>query len=127
MRLTVAAAGLLALTACASGAPEQPRTAQDRGQQHLVAYGCAACHQVPGLQVPQGRVGPPLGTFGERRVIAGLLPNNEDNAVRWIRDPQEVNPETVMPDLGVTEQDARDIVAYLYGLRGADDGDGRPP
>jgi cytochrome c len=37
--------------------------------------------------------------------------------LRWIRDPQSVNPRTVMPNLGVTEQHARDMAAYLYSLR----------
>jgi hypothetical protein len=30
---------------------------------------------------------------------------------------QAVNPKSAMPDLGVTEADARDIAAYLAGLR----------
>lgn len=127
-RLAGAVAGLAALTmACTPSLAERPRTDDERGRAHLVAYGCTSCHRVPGIAVPQGQVGPPLGAFGERRVIAGLLPNNPDNAVRWIRDPQQVNPRTVMPDLGVTDQDARDIVAYLYGLRDTSDADSRPP
>jgi hypothetical protein len=28
--------------------------------------------------------------------------------------PQEVDPRTLMPDLGVPTQQARDIAAYLY-------------
>jgi hypothetical protein len=37
--------------------------------------------------------------------------------LRWLRTPQEVNPRTAMPDLGVSERDARDMAAYLYTLR----------
>jgi hypothetical protein len=37
--------------------------------------------------------------------------------IRWLRDPQEVNPRSAMPDLGVSERDARDIAAYLYTLK----------
>jgi cytochrome c1 len=37
--------------------------------------------------------------------------------LRWIREPQEVSPGSVMPEMGVTEQDGRDIAAYLYTLR----------
>lgn len=35
---------------------------------------------------------------------------------RWLREPQRVNPDSAMPDLGVSERDARDMAAYLYTL-----------
>jgi cytochrome c1 len=37
--------------------------------------------------------------------------------VRWLREPQAVDPLTAMPPLGVSERDARDIAAYLATLR----------
>jgi cytochrome c len=37
--------------------------------------------------------------------------------VRWLRQPQAVNPKSAMPDLGVSESDARDIAAFLSTLR----------
>jgi cytochrome c1 len=49
--------------------------------------------------------------------VGGVLPNSPDNMVRWIRKPQKVSPLTAMPDLGVTERDARDMAAYLATLR----------
>jgi hypothetical protein len=33
--------------------------------------------------------------------------------VRWLRSPQQIKPHSAMPDLGVTEQDAIDMAAYL--------------
>jgi cytochrome c1 len=69
---------------------------------------------VPGADA---EVGPPLTGFGRRGYIAGELPNNPENLQRWIRSPQSVEPGTVMPDLGVTESDARDIAAFLLGQR----------
>ena len=62
-------------------------------------------------------VGPPLGRIATREYIAGMLPNTPANMVRWLRHPAEVNPRTAMPDLGVTERDARDMAAYLYTLK----------
>jgi cytochrome c1 len=62
-------------------------------------------------------VGPPLQGLAERAYIAGVLPNTPDNLVRWIMDPQGVNPRTVMPNLGVAAADARAIASYLYTLR----------
>jgi cytochrome c1 len=46
-----------------------------------------------------------------------VLPNTPQNMVRWLRHPQAVSPKSAMPDLGVTEPDARDVAAYLSTLR----------
>jgi len=37
--------------------------------------------------------------------------------VLWLREPQRVNPDSAMPDLGVSERDARDMAAYLATLQ----------
>lgn len=88
----------------------------ERGARLIADYGCGACHAVPGVPAAVGRVGPDLGRFGGQRYIAGRLPNTPENLVRWLTAPQQVEPGTAMPDLGVTTRDARDIAAYLYGL-----------
>jgi cytochrome c1 len=62
-------------------------------------------------------VGPPLTQFGLRAYIAGQLPNQPDNLLRWLQDPQGVEPGTAMPNLGVGPAAARDMAAYLYTLR----------
>lgn len=81
------------------------------------AYGCGTCHTIPGIPGADANVGPPLTKFAERHYIAGRLVNTPDNLVKWIMDPQEVEPGTAMPDMGVTEPEARDIAAYLYTLK----------
>jgi len=43
--------------------------------------------------------------------------NTPANLFRWIRTPQQVEAGTAMPNLGVTEEQARDIASYLYTLR----------
>jgi cytochrome c1 len=48
--------------------------------------------------------------------IAGQLPNTPDNLVRWVRSPQSVEPDTAMPNLGLSEQQARDVAGYIYTL-----------
>jgi cytochrome c1 len=72
---------------------------------------------IPGIAGATGTVGPPLTDFADRGYIAGELPNNGDNLIRWIMDPQGVEPGTAMPDLDVSERQARDIAAYLFTLR----------
>jgi cytochrome c1 len=37
--------------------------------------------------------------------------------IQWLRNPQAVDDKTAMPNMNVTEKDARDIAAYLYTLR----------
>jgi cytochrome c1 len=55
--------------------------------------------------------------FAERTFIAGEVPNTPDNLVRWIQSPQSIEAGTAMPTLGLTEQQSRDVAAYLYTLR----------
>ena len=47
-----------------------------------------------------GLVGPPLIYFSRRTMIAGELPNTQENLVRWVEHPRQVEPKTAMPDLG---------------------------
>jgi mono/diheme cytochrome c family protein len=87
-----------------------------RGRQALFQYACNACHTIPGVTGGSVHVGPPLAGIAARSLIAGKLANTPDNMVLWLRRTQEVKPLTAMPQLGVTEQDARDIAAYLATL-----------
>jgi cytochrome c2 len=80
-------------------------------------YGCRACHIIPGVSGANGLVGPPLTLMGRRIYIAGVLRNTPDNLMRWLRDPQKIVPGNAMPDMGISEPEARDLVAYLYTLR----------
>lgn len=114
--------GLLVAAACEPGGHERPRRQVPggdpaEGERAIVLYGCGACHTVPGVDGARGRVAPPLTAFAERAFVAGVLPNRPEELIRWIQDPPSVNPRTAMPNLGVSEQDARHIAAYLYTLR----------
>lgn len=88
-----------------------------RGRILLPRYGCPSCHSIPGVENATGLIGPPLDRLGSRPNLAGSLANTPQNLMRWIRDPQSIAPGTAMPFLGVTEQDGRDIAAYLYTLK----------
>ncbi|MES1241326.1 MAG: c-type cytochrome [Acidobacteriota bacterium] len=89
----------------------------DRGPALIQRYGCSRCHTIPGVPGADGTIGPPLDRIESRPYLAGRLPNTPENLLRWIRDPQSVSSGTAMPQLGVAEQDGRDIAAYLYTLR----------
>lgn len=88
------------------------------GRATLVRYGCTGCHTVAGVRVPSGQVGPSLTVLASRRYVAGSLPNTPENLVRFIVDPRGVRPDTLMPDLGVSEDEAWHVVAYLATLGG---------
>lgn len=87
------------------------------GKEAISRYGCSACHTIPGVRGADALVGPPLTQMGSRSYIAGVLPNNPDNMIRWLENPPGVDRLTAMPNLGVTERDARDIAGYLYTLK----------
>mgnify|MGYP001545938609 CR=1 FL=1 len=55
----------------------------DRGLALIESHGCGACHQIPGLEWPHGKVGGPLAGFAGRVLIAGRHPNQPDVLVRW--------------------------------------------
>jgi cytochrome c1 len=86
------------------------------GKQLIVSYGCGSCHTIPGIYQARGLVGPPLYFFGRRTMIAGELPNTPENLVRWLKNPPAVEPGTAMPDLGLSQNQAQDIAAYLDRL-----------
>ncbi|ANL50437.1 c-type cytochrome [Rhizobium phaseoli] len=78
-------------------------------------YGCAGCHTIPGIEGADGKVGGDLSGLRERVYIAGVLNNSADNLVGWIVTPQAYSPKTAMPATGISEAEARDLAAYLYG------------
>lgn len=114
---------LLALAACDGGETRayahgaaltggDPRAGREKARE----YGCGSCHTIRGVPGADSRVGPPLDEVGTRLYIAGRLTNTPQHMVRWIADPRAVDPSTAMPDVDVSERDARDIAAYLYAI-----------
>ena len=87
-----------------------------RGRDALRTFGCVTCHTIPGVRGAVGTVGPPLSQFARRSYAAGA-PNDPDHVVRFIQHPRQVRPGTPMPEMGLSDHDARDMAAYLYTLR----------
>ena len=88
-----------------------------RGRELIARYGCGTCHAIPNIASAYGSVGPPLAGVASRSYLGGVLANTPANMTRWIREPQVVDPRTAMPNLGISESEARDIAAYLYTLK----------
>ena len=82
----------------------------------LMAQQCSACHTIPGVPGAMGDMAPSLKGIATHPQIAAKLPNNQANMVQWLMHPQKVSPGTGMPDLGLTQEQATKIAAYLATL-----------
>lgn len=114
--------GCVALGACSPQSPPphplfDVQGDADHGKLLLRQYACGSCHRIPGVAAADGKFGPPLDRFAHQVYLAGVLPNTPDNLVRWIVQPQAIEPGTAMPDMQVSPRQARDMAAYLYTLR----------
>lgn len=88
----------------------------ERGRSAIAHYECGVCHVIPGIAHATGRTGPSLASYARFPYLAGKFPQQPDLLVRWIVDAPSLSPQTAMPAMAMSEQQARDIAAYLYGL-----------
>ena len=89
----------------------------ERGRLLTQQYQCAACHYIPKVQGVNGDAGPSLEYMGRLSYIAGSIPNQPDNMIRFLQNPPAVKPGILMPALGISEDEARDMAAFMYTLR----------
>ena len=112
---------LLGLAACEQAeAPAQQRmigTDPEAGRAVIAAVACGICHVIPGIRGANGIVGSSLAGFGQRQLIGGVAPNQPAVLAQWVRDAPSIAPNTGMPELPLTESQARDVAAYLFTLR----------
>jgi cytochrome c1 len=108
-----------ALVAC-DGPPDRTPTLgdadTDRGRRVVVDKGCAACHAFPDVKWPRGGLGPALENFGRQGLIAGRLPNQPGVLMQFVRNAPALVPGTAMPAVAMSDQEARDVTAYLLAL-----------
>ena len=88
-----------------------------KGKIAIAHYGCGSCHVIPGVAGAKAMVGPPLAQIADRIYIGGVVTNTPSNMVQWLQHPRSIDPKTAMPDVGLKEQEARDIASYLYTLQ----------
>jgi len=89
----------------------------DSGRQLFEQKGCGGCHTLTALPDATGVIGPPLDNVALRPTIAGEdIPNSPDTLARWIMDPPSLKPDTQMPKLGLSADQAHDVAAFLYSL-----------
>ena len=116
---SLSCAGMMALalyaTGCSrtSGPRNREQATQVSAPDLMIQYGCPTCHVIPHVPGAVGKVGPSLDDLAQRSYVAGTLQNTPQNLVRWIQHPQKIDPETAMPEMGVTPADATRIAAFL--------------
>ena len=112
--------------ACASlmacdGPPDRTPTLGDAsaatGRRLVADKGCVACHTFPDVKWPRGGLGPSLQNFGRQGLIAGRLPNQPGVLMQFVRNAPALLPGTAMPAISMTDQEARDVTAYLLTLK----------
>lgn len=92
-------------------------TPEQKGRALFVSKGCVACHTVEGVPGATGKVGPDLTTIASRPQIAGVVENTPDNLKRWLKNPPALKPGTAMPNLGLTDEEVENLVAFLLTLK----------
>jgi len=86
-----------------------------RGEQLFQAR-CAGCHAVRGTD-SNGAQAPDLTHLDSRRLIAaGALTNTADHQLDWIRRAQQIKPDSLMPSMVLTANEAAALSAYLATL-----------
>jgi cytochrome c oxidase subunit 2 len=104
-------------------AQAQPATPASVSSNAVVAHGeqlfqarCAGCHTVRGTDA-NGAQAPDLTHLISRRLIAaGALTNTTQNRLDWIRHAQQIKPDSLMPSIDLTTDEAADLSAYLATL-----------
>lgn len=96
----------------------QPARRDAAGEAAFAAAGCAACHDVRGAGTGAA-IGPDLTHVGSRlSIAAGTLPNTTEALVRWITDPGQVKPDSLMPPFrAMPSVERRRLAEYLRGLQ----------
>lgn len=104
--------------------PPQPAATQtvagdaERGRTLVPQYACNACHVIPGTTGPQGSLAPTLAGLASRPTISyGAVQNTPANLRQFIQNPGSLNPQSAMPSIGIPDNDAQDITAFLVTLR----------
>lgn len=104
------------LAAC-DGPPDRTPTLGDadlrNGRRLVIDKGCVACHSFPDVAWPRGGLGPDLHGFARQGLIAGQLPNQPGVLMQFVRNAPALVPRTGMPAIPMSDQEARDVTAYL--------------
>jgi cytochrome c1 len=92
-----------------------------RGRELMDTKGCGLCHRMTGVADLHPGILPTGVAVADMARAVRLAPDlrfarerwRASSVVRWLVDPAAVKPDTPMPKLGLTDDEARAIAAYL--------------
>jgi cytochrome c2 len=90
-----------------------------KGKMLFQSKGCIACHTAAGVPGATGTIGPNLNGIGDtakRPTLADGSTNTPEHIREWIMDPNSKKPGTMMPNLGLKQDEATDLTAFLLTL-----------
>lgn len=97
-------------------APAEPTGDAAEGKAVFTRTACVGCHTIRGVST--GALGPDLTHFGSRALFgAGLWPTTVEHVVAWVKDPPALKPGSKMPNLHLTDAEARALAIYLTSLK----------
>jgi cytochrome c oxidase subunit 2 len=115
-RIAVADSGAPADTA-GPAPPPAPDSLQQAGLALFNSTGCLGCHSIAGAATAGvvTMIGPNLTHVGSRAtLVAGLMPNTDENLARWLSNPDSVKQGTLMKlPRKLTDAEIATLVAYL--------------
>jgi mono/diheme cytochrome c family protein len=99
------------------------------GVRVILQRGCGGCHTIPGIVGANGVVGPNLQGVASRPKIAGgaVANNGPEDLKKWVMDPPSLKPTTAMPKLGLSDEEATNVAAYLSSSAVSGGAGGAPP
>jgi cytochrome c oxidase subunit 2 len=87
------------------------------GMRLFMSKTCSNCHAVRGT-LAKGDIGPDLTHLASRgRIAGGVLSTSHEDLIKFVGNPQSIKPGCNMPDLGLSPEEVRHIVAYLESLK----------
>lgn len=92
-----------------------------RGRELMDVKGCGLCHRMSGVAPLQAGLLPTGVTPADMPRAVRLAPDlrfardrwRASSLVRWLLDPQAVKPDSPMPKMGLKDDEARAVAAYL--------------
>ncbi|MFQ5525643.1 MAG: c-type cytochrome [Thermoanaerobaculia bacterium] len=96
--------------------PEAPAGGAERGKELFEQVGCTGCH-IRDADAKRDDFYPQMNRLHGSNVIRAGSKVSSGWLYAWIKDPKQYNPETRMPSMRLTDQEAADITAYLMSSR----------
>jgi cytochrome c oxidase subunit 2 len=97
-----------------AAAPRQPDAVA--GQAIFFSQTCINCHSIQGTPATAS-IGPDLTHVSQRKELGGgVIENSTENLARWMKNPQAIKPGCKMPDFKFSDDQVRQIVAYLQSI-----------